>query len=226
MYAFWLCSTVISGRILVKSSSGFLKSGRSTNNSSSPGRWDWMWGMSNLRTALCLQVYLPCWADTGQLLRTWFSVSWPELFGQESVGNFPHLNRLELVGKHLIRALRAKFKMVGFMSEMWLDQLVNSEPVRADLSDLSRVDCTVKSSSFCRRSASWADFAASAASFFETISTRLLKGVFARCKAPRVLIFKSLEWCRAMVVPSWQMAESMDGSIRSKPSLFKGRGMK
>src|SRR6266496_1049726 len=226
MYAFWLCSTVISGRILVYISSGFLKSGRSTNNSSSPTRWVWMWEVSNLRTALCLQVYLPCWADTGQLFKTWFSVSWPVQFGQESVGNFPHLNRLELVGKHLNRALRAKFEMVGFMSEMWLDQLVNSEPVRADLSDLSRMDCTVKSSSFCRRSASWADFAASAASFFETVSTRSRNGVLARCRDPSVLILVSLEWCRVMVVLSWQIAESIDGSIISRPSLFKGRGMK
>src|SRR6266568_4316756 len=185
-----------------------------------------MWEMSNLRTALCLQVYLPCWADSGQLFKTWFSVSWPEQFGQESVGSFPHLNRFELVGKHLIRALRAKFEMVGFISEMWLDQLVNSEPVRADLSDLSRMDCTVRSSNFCRRSASWADFAASAASFFETVSTRSLNGVFVRCKDPSVLILVSLEWCRAMVVPSWQMAESMEGSMRSRPSRFKGRGMK
>src|SRR6266581_4864817 len=109
-----------------------------------------MWEVSNLSTALCLQVYLPCSADTGQLFKTWFSVSWPEQFGQELEGTFPHLNRLELVGKHLIKALRAKFEMVGFMSAMWLDQWVNSGPVRADLSDLSRIDCTVKSSSFCR----------------------------------------------------------------------------
>src|SRR6266568_9321528 len=169
-----------------------------------------MCGMSNLRTALCRQVYLPCSADTGQLFKTWFSVSWPEQFGQESVGSFPHLNRLEFVGKHLIRALRAKFEMVGFMSEMWLDQLVNSVPVRADLSALSRMDCTVKSSSFCWRSASWADLAASAASFLETMSTRSRKGVFVRCKVPSVLMLVSLEWCRAMDVLSWQIAESMD----------------
>src|SRR6266496_5960765 len=108
MYAFWLCSTVISGKILVKSSSGFLKSGRSTNSSSSPTKWVRMWEVSNLRTALCLQVYLPCWADTGQLFKTWFSVSWPEQFGQEMESTYPNLNRLELEGKHLNRALRAK----------------------------------------------------------------------------------------------------------------------
>src|SRR6266581_332374 len=152
-----------------------------------------MWDVSNLRTALCLQVYLPCWADTGQLFKTWFSVSWPEQFGQESAGSFPHLNRLELVGKHLIRALRAKLEMVGLISEMWFDQLVNSEPVREDLSDVSRVDCTVKSSSFCWRSASWADLAASAASFLETLPTRLRKGVFVRCRDPSVLMLVSLE---------------------------------
>src|SRR6266496_6844950 len=183
-----------------------------------------MWEVSNRRIALCRQVYLPCWADTGQLFRMWFSVSRPEKFGQESVGSFPHLNKLELVGKHLIKALRAKFEMVGFMSALWLDQLVNSVPVRADLSVFSRMDCTFRSSSFCRRSASWADFAASAASFFETESTRSLNGVFVRCKDPSVLILVSLEWCRAMVVPSWQMAESMEGSMRSRPSRFKGRG--
>src|SRR6266568_7891191 len=138
-----------------------------------------MWEVSNLSTALCLQVYLPCSADTGQLFKTWFSVSWPEQFGQELEGAFPHLNRLELVCKHLIKALRAKFEIVGFMSAIWLDQLVNSVPVRADLSVFSRMDCTFRSSSFCRRSASWADFAASAASFFETESTRSWKGVFA-----------------------------------------------
>src|SRR6266496_4084010 len=185
-----------------------------------------MWEVSNLRTASCRQVYLPCWADTGQLFKTWFSVSWTEQFGQESAGSFPHLNKLEFVGKHLNRALRAKLEMVGLISEMWFDQLVNSEPVRVDLSDLSRVDCTVRSSSFCRRSASWADLAASAASFLEAISTRSRKGVFVRCKVPSVLMLVSLEWCRAMDVLSWQIAESMDGSIRSKPSLFRGRGMK
>src|SRR5712675_1323994 len=126
-------------------------------------------------TALCRHVYLPCWAETGQLLSTWFSVSLAPQFGQVSEGVIPQRNMLALVGKHLTRALLAKFAMFGFIRVRCLDQVVSSVAIRADRRALNNIDWTFKLSNFSRRVLSWAVLEFSSSSFFERVWTSSLK---------------------------------------------------
>src|SRR6266568_3106686 len=193
--------TVISGSMLVKRSSGFLKSGRSTKISLPSGRWRRTCWARSFRTALCRHVYRPCWAEVGQLFRMWFSVSGPAQLGHESDGSLPHLWRLELVGRTLIKALLAKFAMLEFMRARWCDQFVASEPVKAALRHLNKLDWTVSPSSFSRFVASWRALALAAASFLSTSATRSLNGTLSARSSWRTLILGSWECCSARAVP-------------------------
>src|SRR6266568_837822 len=146
-----------------------------------------------LRIALWRQVYRPCWAATEQLLRTWFSVSTAEQFGQESVDDLPQRWRLEFVGRHRIRAFLAKLATGGDISERWEDHPVNSDAVREALRAFISMDCTQSPSSCSLRPLSWKFFAASAAFFFVVRLRRSLNGNMVPVRVWRVAIFGSRE---------------------------------